>query len=196
MSASNGNQRSAFDELIEALARGIWFYRVEVGLVAALVLAWVLVIKILSGLLSLVGVTVSGAIVPVIAGVITSAGVWLALRPPWVRAAIGDVVASARIRRRVTSGFAQLELRSFRGRSVQVTSVQRLPSGWLLLVRIPAGAKPAELDADTAQALAAVLRVREVVLTRTTDDASVIEIRIVTEDPWGVDGDTGEDGHQ
>ncbi len=193
MNPAQPESASAFDELLEHVFRLGWAFRMEVVLAAVVVVTWVLATRSIDGLFSVVGVVIGGKIVPIIAAVITASGALVVLRVPRVRVGVNEVLAVSRIRRRAVRAFGQLQLRSFHGMSVQVNSVTRSPSGWVLLVRPPSGARNCDLDSDVADALAAVLRVRNVQLTRTADDAGLIAVRIVERELWRTDPDPGPD---
>jgi hypothetical protein len=161
MPRSTDTERS-WRELAAGGAGGLWRFRLELGLVAALAVAYVLVA-------ALVGDVAGGLIVA------TAVGGPLAV--PAVRRWVLWPLRSARVRRAWWRAWTACELPRVRaGRVIEI------PAGELVMVRASRGSSLRAVE-QRAEELAVCLRVCEVRIARDPDDAATGTVTLVRRDP-------------
>jgi hypothetical protein len=154
--------------LLAGAAVGVWGWRLELAVLAALVAAQ----RLIAGR---VGELAAAVIVAGLSGAALGAGplrrfAWRSLRRAWVRRAW---------RRAVTDvGLALDALRAPR-----VLQVRRIAAGDVLRVRVCRGQSVATLEARAGE-LAACLRVREVRVQPERGDAALARVTLVRRDPF------------
>ncbi|MFI0446017.1 FtsK/SpoIIIE domain-containing protein [Actinomadura sp. 6N118] len=150
------------------VVRPSWLWRREIG--AALVLALLAAAGWLSrGWPGAVAAPLGPA---VIAGLV-----------PWTRRAAARVWRRGRLRRKWDRACRFAMLTTVNDRIPRIRKARRVPGGDRLLVRVPRGSTVEELEAE-AERVAAVLRVREVRVSRDMDRADLAHVDIVRRDPF------------
>ena len=156
-----------YGALVTALARTAWGWRLELVVLADLVLSgWLLSRRL--------GTT---AAVLVLAGAL--AVVVIVGRP---RRWIAGILRARRIRRRWGSAVSVAGPTAFGGRVPTVLHIESVPAGDLLHVRIPNGGRAADLD-TAREALAVALGARDVRVTREPAHAGRAQVLVVRHDP-------------
>jgi hypothetical protein len=160
--------RAEWEAFALDLAAVAWRCRVELGLLAV-----VIVMQVLLG--QWVGGLVAGAVV------LAAVGGLLAVRP--ARHWITRLLHHARVRRAWDR--AVLDARAATGpfRGPRVLSVTAVAAGDLLRVRVRRGSSVSELD-ERREQLAACLRVREVRVLRDRADGALATVALVRRDPF------------
>lgn len=102
---------------------------------------------------------------------------------PWSRRRSGRVWRRARLRRHWDRAMRFCALTTVNDRIPRIKRDRRVPAGDRLLVRIPRGATADELEAERER-VAAVMRVREVRVTRDMDRADLAHVDVVRNDPF------------
>ncbi|GAC1441353.1 MAG: hypothetical protein NVSMB55_08950 [Mycobacteriales bacterium] len=156
------------DLLLTGLGRGLWWWRLELALLAVPSgLGWWLATRVSlpAGIVVAIGLVVAA----------------LALRPP--RALLLRALRSARARRRWYRGVRAAALPALAGQFPQVRSARPVPAGDLLTVLVPPGCKSADLEAG-AEELAAALAVRELRVARDRANAQLASVLVVRRDPF------------
>lgn len=148
------------------VGRPVWAYRLELLIAGTLLLAWAQLSRLLPSVLALVAI-----------GLLVALALW----PARARRLVLQLSRRARLRRweRASrhAGLATLNDRIPRVRTVTV-----IPAGEQLRVRLPVGARVAHLE-EAADALAAMLEVREVRVARDRTNARYAAVTIVRRDP-------------
>lgn len=156
--------------IIEAIARAVWGFRVEITLVGT------------CGALGLLARRLPGR-----------GSVWLAevvlvsfvLAVPPLRRFIGRRLRHAHLRRQWAQAVRSARIESLEARVPSPRKLKDIPAGQRFEVRIPRGSSVPELE-NTSEVIAAALRVREVRVRRAPDSASRAEIVIARRDPLAV----------
>ena len=167
------DQGGIFEALVLGLARTAWAFGLE--LLALAVLA---------------SPAVEGALEdqPVLGGLGSAALLALLVGPGRSRRWLGRVFHGAMVRRswhRSVRALAQAGNQSLRGQLVAIRRVQRRPAGDVLDVRIPVGTTVTDLE-KAAEALAAVLEVRELRVRRDPTNARQASVSLIRRDPLAV----------
>jgi hypothetical protein len=161
-------------QLLLLVGRPLWGWRVELVATVALLL-------VLAELTRVIGWT---AAVLLVAS--TLLGLWWI---PDVRTWATLIERRAYVRRQWSLAVRHAGLANFNDRIPKIVAHKLTLSGDRLLVRVPAGKSVPEVE-QQAETIAAYLRVREVRVARSPDDASLARVQIVcrdsleTADPW------------
>jgi hypothetical protein len=158
------------EAIIEAIARALWGFRVEITLVG------------ICGALGLLTRRLSGR-----------GSAWLAeialvsfvLAVPPLRRFIGRRLRHAHLRRQWAQAVRSAQIESLEDRVPSPRKLKDIPAGQRFEVRIPRGSSVPELE-NTSEVIAAAIRVREVRVRRAPDNASRAEIVIARRDPLAV----------
>lgn len=153
--------------LITALARTAWGWRLELVVLADLVLSGWLLSHSLS-------TTTASA---VLGGTLAM----IATNRPW-RRWIGGILRARRVRRQWVTAVAVAGPGAFGRRVPAVLHLEPVPAGDLLHVRIPTGGRAADLD-GAREALAVALGARDVRVTREPAHAGRARVLVVRHDP-------------
>jgi hypothetical protein len=163
-----GGDRQSGPELAAGVALLLWQYRLELAAVAVAVAGQ----RVLAGRMG--DMTAAMLVLALVAGLAAVAPVrrlgWRGLRRSWVRRAWE--------RASIDAGLCEGPLRAPR-----LVSVERVPAGDLLRVRVRGGQSATALDARSEE-LAASLRVREVRVQRDRSDAATAHVTLVRRDPF------------
>jgi FtsK/SpoIIIE family len=155
------------DWLFLAVVRPAWAYRVELGLIWLLAVAYYWISWHLSG---------RAAEAIILAGAIIVAAV------PWTREHLAHLLYRSHLRRRWTLACRHAELATRNDRVPRITRCQLTRAGELLRVRVPAGAQVPDLE-TAAERVAAFLDAREVRVTREAQSARYAKVVVVRCDP-------------
>jgi FtsK/SpoIIIE family len=151
-----------------AVARPAWAWRVELMLLAGLVMIW--------GVLALHFGRLLGSIV---FGSLALSVVLLP--PPWLEH-LRWLLYRSHVRRRFSLAVRYAGLATHNDRVPRILRMEPAPAGDLLQVRVPAGGTVNDL-ADRREAVAAYLQVRDVRVLRDPDNARLAEVTIMRRDP-------------
>jgi FtsK/SpoIIIE family len=160
-------------QFLVLLGRPAWAYRVELASAGLLVTAWSLLDRVLPGML---------AVVVVVAGVVGLRSVLPVRRfavRVWRRGWVG---------RRWDTAVRHAGLATINDRVPRIRGMRLTPAGEVLRVRVPAGGTVTAL-ADAAEAIAAVLQVRDVKVTRDAGNAGYAAVSVIRRDPLAATGD-------
>jgi FtsK/SpoIIIE family len=160
-------------QLLILLGRPAWAYRVELTAATLLVAAWSLLDRALPGVLA---VLVLGAVV---AGLRSVAPVCRLAVRVWRRGWLG---------RRWDTAVRHAGLATINDRVPRIRGMRLTPAGEVLRVRVPAGGTVTAL-AGAAEAIAAVLQVRDVKVTRDAGNAGYAAVSVIRRDPLAGAGD-------
>jgi hypothetical protein len=155
------------DWLFLAVARPAWAYRVELGLIGLMAVAYYWISWHLSG---------RAAEALILAGAIVVAVV------PWTREHLARLLYRSHLRRRWALACRHAELATRNDRVPRITRCQLTRAGELLRVKVPAGAQVPDLD-TAAERVAAFLDAREVRVTREPESARYARVVVVRFDP-------------
>src|SRR5664280_624774 len=161
------------DRALVLLGRPAWAYRVELTAAALLLLAWSLLHRVLPGVL---------AVVVVVAGVAGLRSV------PVVRRHAVRVWRRGWVGRRWDTAVRHAGLATINDRVPRIRGMQLTPAGEVLRVRVPAGGTVTAL-AGAAEAIAAVLQVRDVKVTRDAGNAGYAAGSMIRCDQEAATGD-------
>lgn len=183
------SESSTAEVLLDALAVGLWRFRVEVIFLGVWFLVWIAGSRVVGWFIHLLGFVPRPYVAVLIAlsGEV-GASVFLLKRFPRLRAWLIRVLCRARVRRRLLRAFARQEIRSWNGRNVRVLNVEEVSGGWLVDLRLPPGGAASDV-ADRVDRLAAEMRCRSIEVVRDDRDASTLELTIYTEEPWRQEGE-------
>lgn len=108
--------------------------------------------------------------------------VWLAA-VPWTRQRAVSAWRRGRLRRRWDRACRFAGLATVNDRIPRIVRHREVPAGDRLMVRVPKGSERAELE-EAAERVAAVLRVRQIRITRDTERADLAHVDVVRRDPF------------
>src|SRR5664280_508103 len=154
-------------QLLVLIGRPAWAYRVELTAAALLAVVWSVLDRVLPGVLA---VLVLGAVV---AGLRSVAPVRRLAVRVWRRGWLG---------RRWDTAVRHAGLATINDRVPRIRGMRMTPAGELLRVRVPAGGTVTALAA-AGEAIAAVLQVRDVKVTRDAGNAGYAAVSVVRRDP-------------
>jgi hypothetical protein len=163
-----GHWRDGGEALLRDLAVGLWYWRVEL----AGVLALVALDRLLAAVVTELG---AAAVVAALAGgalVMERSRVWLV-----------DTFRAARVRRSWDRAVLDVGAAAGPWRAPRVLSIAHAPIGEVLRVRVQRGFSVSELEARS-EPLAACLRVRGVRVVREAGDGSLATVVLVRRDPF------------
>jgi len=165
---ARGNARSERDQLLNGALVGLWRCRVEVAVIVAAVAGQ----RLLAGPVG--DVAASGVVV-------ATAGALVAVAP--VRRLAWRVLRRSSVRRSWERAAVDAGLSDGPLRAPRVLTVERIPAGDRLRVRVRGGQAVTALDVRSEE-LAASLRVREVRVQRDRADAATAHVTLVRRDPF------------
>ena len=154
-------------EILEAVIRAVWAFRVELVLLAGAGMLWYL------------GHHLAG---PIAASAALAAVVALVLVVGPTRRPIGRLFRHARLRRKWRRAIQAAHIPSLKNRVPAIRRIRDIPAGERFDVRIPPGSTVPDLD-RAAEVIAAALGVREIRVRRNADNASRGEVAIARRDP-------------
>jgi hypothetical protein len=155
------------DWLFLAVVRPAWAYRVELGLVFVLGVAYYWISWHLGG---------RAAEAIILAAAIVVAAV------PWTREHLAMVLYRSHLRRRWALACRHAELATRNDRVPRITRCTLTRAGELLRVRVPAGGQVPDLE-SACERVAAFLDAREVRVTREPTSARYAKVVVVRTDP-------------
>ncbi|WP_119731347.1 FtsK/SpoIIIE domain-containing protein [Thermomonospora amylolytica] len=107
---------------------------------------------------------------------------WLAA-VPWTRQRAVSAWRRGRLRRRWDRACRFAGLATVNDRIPRIVRHREVPAGDRLMVRVPKGSERAELE-EAAERVAAVLRVRQIRITRDVERADLAHVDVVRRDPF------------
>jgi hypothetical protein len=155
------------DWVFLAVVRPAWAYRVELGLVFVLGVAYYWISWHLGGRAAEAIILASAIIVAAVS---------------WTREHLARLLYRSHLRRRWTLACRHAELATRNDRVPRITRCQLTRAGELLRVKVPAGAQVPDLEA-AAERVAAFLDAREVRVTREPQSARYAKVVVVRVDP-------------
>ena len=160
-------QESLLGLLVGGLIRGLWGYRVELGMYAAVSIVWHFADRVagpnLGGWCGLVFVIGPFAFPP-------------------TRRRVLRTLQKARLRRRWDRAVRAVGISAFAGRSTRLGDARDTPVGQYLAVQVPLGASVTDLERHS-EALAAAMGARALRVRRLPGNASWAEVVVVRNDP-------------
>jgi len=166
----HSREEDVAEVIIEAILRGLWAFRMELTLLAALGGL---------GLAAFQHLGERGAWLAPAAAV----AVVLVISP--LRRMIGRRLRHARVRRQWSRAVRSARIASLEDRIPGARRMKDIPAGERFEVSIPPGSSVPELE-KASEVIAAALRVRDLRVRRHPDDASQAEIVIVRRDPLAI----------
>jgi hypothetical protein len=160
-------------QLLVLIGRPAWAYRVELTAAALLLAAWSVLDRVLPGVLAVL------VLAAVVAG--------LRAIPPLRRLAV-RVWRRGWLGRRWDTAVRHAGLATINDRVPRIRGMRLTPAGEVLRVRVPAGGTVTAL-AGAAEAIAAVLQVRDVKVTRDAGNAGYASVSVIRCDPLAATGD-------
>jgi len=157
------------EAFIEAVIRLLWGLRVEI---------------VLGGGAVSVGTLTCAHFGPICGAIAVVGVVAIAIGVAPVRRLLGRVLFRARVRRQWHRGVRTANITAFEEQLPALFSIERLPAGERLDLRVPLGSCVADLE-KAAEVIAAALGVREVRIQRDPANASRAVVVIVRRDPLG-----------
>ena len=158
---------SGWQRLWIFVLRPLWGFRLELGAITVLLLAF-------GSLARHIGSSWAGVLLVVVAAAVASSSRG--------RRFVGRVLHRSRLRRRWTLAVRHARLATFNDRVPKPVRIREIPSGERMVVRVPAGGTVSAL-AEKGEVIAAVLGVREVQVTRDRDNARYASVVVVRRDP-------------
>lgn len=164
------HEEDVAEAIIEAIVRSLWGFRLELTLLGAY------------GTLGLVDnhILDQGH-----TWLVQAIAVGLALAVPPLRRFMGRRLRHARLRRQWARAVRSARIPSLGTRVPVVRRMKDIPAGQRFEVRVPRGSSVPELE-NASEVIAAALRVRELQVRRTADNASRAEVVVARQDPLAV----------
>ncbi len=164
------HEEDVAEAIIEAVIRSLWGFRLELTLVGVYgTLGFVANHFLDQGHTWLVQAIVAAVVLAV---------------PP-IRRFMGRRLRHARLRRQWARAVRSARIPSLESRVPTVRKMRDIPAGQRFEVRVPRGSSVPELE-NASEVIAAALRVRELRVRRTADNASRAEIVVARQDPLAV----------
>ncbi len=211
-SSPHGEERTDLRNVIAA-ARAAWDFRIEGACVAMFVAVWAWIVSLMNGFSVSAPDAASVAAMKSPPGIsdwvvarwstqvhnivnseqfhesalrsllLVAASVTIAMSVGAVRRVLVLALRRGRMRRRVHRGIAAVAPARLGDRRVRIRRMTPTPSGWLITARLPAGPSFQDFAAQ-AERFTAAMRQRQVLVTRDTDDGSVITVRVICHNPF------------
>ena len=164
------HEEDVAEAIIEAILRVVWAFRVELVLASTLGTLWILASYRLGDSSAWLAQMVVIALVLVIAP---------------VRRFVGRRLRHARVRRQWARAVRSARISSLEDRVPIVRRMKDIPAGERFEVRVPRGSSVPDLE-QASEVIAAALRIRELRVRRSADNASRAEVVIARRDPLAV----------